>query len=318
MPARSLIDLRNAKKRDHLFSDRRHAAVDADLESGVICLIQQLQHRLIDLDGAFLEFRGHFGIGFGRHKRCDFGIARHHRLRAPNASSTHPPLVRRQIATDRHCCWSADKHRPRWQSIIRLRCRSASRQLHKEIHTFGRLGWVRMPIEFLHGHPSAQRTLKGFASRSRPSTTSKPSITKYVALSLGAGRIYWRSFRRKRSDTRVGGRISGPGSEPLNRGLRTQSRHLPTSDRSLAGFPPTDKDACDAEAQGGRRCIMLSGLLAVLIVGTLAGSVEADRGDGCHRTPCYPTYDRGYYGGWGGYNSYGGGGGGSHGQPGHR
>jgi hypothetical protein len=51
---------------------------------------------------------------------------------------------------------------------------------------------------------------------------------------------------------------------------------------------------------------MLSGLLAVLIVGTLAGSVEADRGDGCYRSQCYPRYDRGYYGGCGDYNSYGG------------
>jgi hypothetical protein len=51
---------------------------------------------------------------------------------------------------------------------------------------------------------------------------------------------------------------------------------------------------------------MLSGLLAVLLVGTLAGSVEADRGDGCNRAQCYPRYDRGYYSGCGDYNSYGG------------
>ena len=74
MSARSLIGLRNAKNRDHVLSDRREIAAAADLESGVICLIQQLQHRLIDLDGASLELRGHFGIGFGRDKRCDFGI----------------------------------------------------------------------------------------------------------------------------------------------------------------------------------------------------------------------------------------------------
>src|SRR5215470_11668918 len=55
--------------------------------------------------------------------------------------------------------------------------------------------------------------------------------------------------------------------------------------------------------------IMLSGVLAVLIVGTLAGSIEADRGDGCYRTSCYQRYDRGYYdggGGCGGYSTYGG------------
>jgi len=46
---------------------------------------------------------------------------------------------------------------------------------------------------------------------------------------------------------------------------------------------------------------MFTGLLAVLIVGTLAGSVDADRGDGCHRASCYPRYDRGYYGGYGAY-----------------
>jgi hypothetical protein len=50
---------------------------------------------------------------------------------------------------------------------------------------------------------------------------------------------------------------------------------------------------------------MLSGLLAVLLVGTLAGSVEADRGDGCHRAQCFPRYDRGYNSGCGDYNSYG-------------
>jgi hypothetical protein len=46
---------------------------------------------------------------------------------------------------------------------------------------------------------------------------------------------------------------------------------------------------------------MFTGLLAVLIVGTLAGSVDTDRGDGCRRTSCYPRYDRGYYGGYGAY-----------------
>ena len=49
---------------------------------------------------------------------------------------------------------------------------------------------------------------------------------------------------------------------------------------------------------------MLTGILAVLIVGTLAGSVETDRGDGCHWTQCYPRYDRGYYGGGGGCGDY--------------
>jgi hypothetical protein len=51
---------------------------------------------------------------------------------------------------------------------------------------------------------------------------------------------------------------------------------------------------------------MLSGLIAVLIVGTLAGAVDAESGRGCYRRPCYPTYDRGYYGGCDGYNPYGG------------
>src|SRR5215470_4455260 len=50
--------------------------------------------------------------------------------------------------------------------------------------------------------------------------------------------------------------------------------------------------------------IMLSGVLAVLIVGTLAGSIEADRGDGCYRASCYQRYDRGYYGGCVGYSTY--------------
>ena len=51
---------------------------------------------------------------------------------------------------------------------------------------------------------------------------------------------------------------------------------------------------------------MFTGLLAVLVVGTLAGSIDADRGDGCHRTSCYPRYDRGYYGRCGDYNADGG------------
>jgi hypothetical protein len=52
---------------------------------------------------------------------------------------------------------------------------------------------------------------------------------------------------------------------------------------------------------------MLSGLLAVLIVGTLAGSVEADRGDWRYRRPDYPRHSRDYYDGYGGgYGAYGG------------
>ena len=63
----------------------------------------------------------------------------------------------------------------------------------------------------------------------------------------------------------------------------------------------------DADAKGGRRGVMLSGLLAVLIVGTLAGSVEADRGDWRYRTPDYPRYSRDYNDGYGsGYGAYGG------------
>src|SRR5258708_10021343 len=77
-------------------------------------------------------------------------------------------------------------------------------------------------------------------------------------------------------------------------------RHLPTSDRCLAGFPHRDKYAHDADTQGGRRGVMFTGLLAVLIVGTLAGSVEADRGDWRYRTPDYPRYSRDYYDGYGG------------------
>src|SRR5258708_1716656 len=83
-------------------------------------------------------------------------------------------------------------------------------------------------------------------------------------------------------------------------------RHLPTSDRCLAGFPHRDKYAHDADTQGGRRGVMFTGLLAVLIVGTLAGSVEADRGDWRYRTPDYPRYSRDYYDGYGGgYGAFG-------------
>jgi len=62
------------------------------------------------------------------------------------------------------------------------------------------------------------------------------------------------------------------------------------------------RDADVKEAWSGT---MLSGFLAVLIVGTLAGSVETGRGGGCYRTPCYPRYDRDYYGGCGGCGGYG-------------
>jgi hypothetical protein len=54
---------------------------------------------------------------------------------------------------------------------------------------------------------------------------------------------------------------------------------------------------------------MLSGLFAVLLVGTLAGSVEAESGGDCYRASCYPSYSRDYYGGCGrcyGYGAYGG------------
>jgi hypothetical protein len=53
---------------------------------------------------------------------------------------------------------------------------------------------------------------------------------------------------------------------------------------------------------GGWRGIMLVAVFAVLMVGTLAGSVEADRGDGCYRTSCYQRYDRDYHGGDGAYS----------------
>src|SRR5260370_361278 len=114
---------------------------------------------------------------------------------------------------------------------------------------------------------------------------------------------------------RPGERVSGVGSCALM-GQKNRSRHLATSERWLAGFPRTDKDAHDADAQGGRRGVMFTGLLAVLIVGTLAGSVEADRGVGRYRTPDYPRYSRDYYDGYGGGScGHGGGGGGARGRP---
>jgi hypothetical protein len=51
---------------------------------------------------------------------------------------------------------------------------------------------------------------------------------------------------------------------------------------------------------------MLVAVFAVLMVGTLAGSVEADRGDGCYRTSCYQRYDRDYHGGYDAYSGCGG------------
>ena len=46
---------------------------------------------------------------------------------------------------------------------------------------------------------------------------------------------------------------------------------------------------------------MLVAVFAVLMLGALAGSVEPDRGDGCHRTSCYQRYDRDYHGGGNAY-----------------
>lgn len=60
--------------------------------------------------------------------------------------------------------------------------------------------------------------------------------------------------------------------------------------------------------EAGEGVIMLSGILTVLIVGTLAGSIETAPGSGCYGAPCYQRYS-GYYGacsGCGGYGAYGG------------
>jgi hypothetical protein len=57
---------------------------------------------------------------------------------------------------------------------------------------------------------------------------------------------------------------------------------------------------------------MLGAIFAVLMVGTLASSIESDRGDGCYRTSCNQRYDRDYHGGYdvysgcGGYRGYAG------------
>jgi hypothetical protein len=51
---------------------------------------------------------------------------------------------------------------------------------------------------------------------------------------------------------------------------------------------------------------MLGAIFAVLMVGTLAGSIESDRGDGCYRTSCYQRYDRDYHGSYDAYNGCGG------------
>src|SRR5262249_50722374 len=123
IPARSLIDLRNAKNRDHVFSDRCEIAADADLEPSGIRLVEQLQHGLIDLDGAVPELRRQLGIGFGRDKRRHLGFTRHHGLLAPKSSAP------RSLAYgDR----SPSPSRHRENETLRGYCRSASRQSHKE------------------------------------------------------------------------------------------------------------------------------------------------------------------------------------------
>lgn len=75
-------------------------------------------------------------------------------------------------------------------------------------------------------------------------------------------------------------------------------------------LPRPDKCAHGCEMRTPKeagRGMMLTGILTVLIVGTLANSVDAGRDHGCYRTPCYPRYDRGYtYGECGGYQGYAG------------
>jgi hypothetical protein len=51
---------------------------------------------------------------------------------------------------------------------------------------------------------------------------------------------------------------------------------------------------------------MLGAIFAVLMVGTIAGSIESDRGDGCYRTSCYQRYERDYQGGYDVYSGCGG------------
>ena len=52
---------------------------------------------------------------------------------------------------------------------------------------------------------------------------------------------------------------------------------------------------------------MFTGLLAVLLVGTVAGSVGAESDGGRYGTPSYPRYSRDYNDGYGGgYGIYGG------------
>jgi len=100
-------------------------------------------------------------------------------------------------------------------------------------------------------------------------------------------------------------------------------RRLPTFDRTLAGFPRTDKDAHGMRAAaGGGRCIMFKGvavlgLLAPLTVGNLSSPAEAAgwgevaapvlanlliprdagwrRGGGFYRAPYYPRHYGGFY-----------------------
>jgi hypothetical protein len=51
---------------------------------------------------------------------------------------------------------------------------------------------------------------------------------------------------------------------------------------------------------------MLGAIFAVLMVGTFAGSIESDRGDGCYRMSCYQRYDHDYHGGYDAYSGCGG------------
>jgi hypothetical protein len=70
-------------------------------------------------------------------------------------------------------------------------------------------GWVRMPIEFLHGRPLSPEDLERI--RSRPSTTSMSSMTKFAALSLATGLTCCLSIHPRKIDV---ARKPEPPSQP--------------------------------------------------------------------------------------------------------
>jgi hypothetical protein len=99
--------------------------------------------------------------------------------------------------------------------------------------------------------PTLRSTRDGCCHPGRTSNGNRPAVASACAnLRWPPGKLAHSD--RKGARHRPGERLSGAGSCALM-GQKNRSRHLPTSERWLAGFPRTDKDAHDAAARRPER-----------------------------------------------------------------